>query len=217
MTQVAKFTFSPFSENTYILYDDTKDCVIIDPGCYDARERKQLTDFIESASLKPVKLINTHCHLDHVFGNHFVHEKYGLLPECHEGELVVLEYAKISANQYGVAMETSPKPQHLIQEGDIISFGNSQLKAILVPGHSPASLCFYNEAANFVIAGDALFHESIGRTDLPGGNHSLLLQSIKEKLFTLPDDTRVYSGHGSETSIGHEKVHNPFVGQNARF
>lgn len=212
MTKVAKFTFSPFYENTYVLYDDSKECIIIDPGCYDDNERKILSSFIEKHDLTPVRLINTHCHLDHVFGNKYVCETYNLLPEFHEGEVVVLQYSERAASGYGVHLESSPLPVSFIKEGDIIEFGHTKLKAIFVPGHSPASLCFYCETSKFVIAGDTLFQESIGRTDLPGGNHAALLQNIKEKLFVLPEETKVYSGHGNETTIQHEKRNNPFVG-----
>ncbi len=216
MTKVAKFVFSPFQENTYVLYDDTNECVIIDPGCYTEGERKELSQFIESAGLKPVRLLNTHCHLDHVFGNKYVSEKYGLGLECHEGELPVLRYAKVAANMYGVPMEDSPEPTRFIEVGEVITFGETALKVLFTPGHSPASVCFYCEASNFVIAGDTLFRLSIGRTDLPGGDFATLSKSIKEQLFPLGDDVRVYSGHMEETTIGYEKIHNPFVGANAR-
>ncbi len=215
MTNVKKFVFSPFQENTYVLYDDTKECVIIDPGCYSDNERKQLETFISDNDLKPVRLLNTHCHLDHVFGNKFVAEKYGLDLECHEGELIVLNYAAQAAKMYGVQMDPSPSPKHFIKEGDIIRFGNTELESILTPGHSPASLCFLCKASNFIIAGDTLFRMSIGRTDLPGGDHETLLKSIKEKLFQLNDDLVVFSGHMEETTIGYEKIHNPFVGERA--
>ena len=215
MTKVKKFEFSPFQENTYVLYDDTKECVIIDPGCYDAAEQKRLVSFIEENDLKPVKLLNTHCHLDHIFGNKFVAEKYGLTLECHEGEMVVLNYSAQAAKMYGLQLEPSPHPGKFIEEGEIITFGDTILSSIFVPGHSPAHLCFYCEKDAFLIAGDTLFKMSIGRTDLPGGDHALLLKNIKEKLFALPDDTKVYSGHMGETSIGFEKINNPFVGTNA--
>ncbi len=212
MTQVKSFVFSPFQENTYILHDETKECVIIDPGCYDSREQQMLVDFIEKNDLKPVRLLNTHCHLDHVFGNKFVAEKYGLGVECHEGEAVVLQMSKQVADMYGVNMEPSPEASRFIEEGETISFGNTNMTTLLTPGHSPASICFYCKEEKFVIAGDTLFHQSIGRTDLPGGDYDTLIKSIKEKLFTLPDDTQVFSGHMGSTNIGFEKMNNPFVG-----
>ncbi len=215
MAKVQKFTFSPFQENTYIIYDDTQECIIIDPGCYNNAERNDLVRFIERNELIPKRLINTHCHLDHVFGNKFVSEKYDLELECHEGEVVVLQYAEQAAAMYGVKMEPSPLPGKYIEEGDIISFGNTELRAILTPGHSPASLCFFCEKDNFLIAGDTLFRMSIGRTDLPGGDHDTLIKSIKEKIFPLGKDVVVYSGHMDETTIGYEIVNNPYVGKRA--
>ncbi len=216
MATVKSFVFSPFQENTYIVYDDSKECVIFDPGCYTQAERDELANFIETEKLKPVRLINTHCHLDHIFGNRFVSEKYDLPLEIHQGELPVLEAAPMVAKMYGVPMTASPGPGAFIEEGDTISFGNTSLTAIFTPGHSPASLCFYCEKDAFLIAGDTLFYLSIGRTDLPGGDHLTLLQSIKEKIFPLGDDITVYAGHMQPTTIGFEKINNPFVGVNAQ-
>jgi glyoxylase-like metal-dependent hydrolase (beta-lactamase superfamily II) len=192
------------------LYDETKECIIIDPGCYTSNEQKRLEAFIAKEELKPIRLINTHCHLDHICGNAFVSQKYGLDLEAHEGEQVVLDASVDHGKMYGFVFEPSPNIMHTIQEGDEIKFGNSTLKTLFTPGHSPASISFYCEQDNFVIAGDVLFFMSIGRTDLPGGNHDLLLQSIREKLFTLPDETIVYNGHGQKTQIAFEKLNNPF-------
>lgn len=211
MVKVVSFTFNPFQENTYILYDETKECIIFDPGCSNAAEKQELTSFIEQNELKPVRLINTHCHLDHILGNGFIANKYNLSLEIHKGELPVLAHAPKSAAMYGVAIEPSPKPTKFIEEGDIITFGNAQLIAILTPGHSPASLSFYCAQDNFVIAGDVLFHGSIGRTDLPGGDFNTLIESIKKKLLILPNETKVYPGHMQPTTIGFEKEHNPFL------
>lgn len=211
MTYVVGLTFNPFQENTYIIYDDTKECVIIDPGCINGTEQQTLVNKIEELGLKPVKLINTHCHLDHIFGNHFVAEKYNLPLEMHEGEIPVLKAAPISAQMYGIPYpEHSPEPGKFIKEGDIIEFGETQLKSLFTPGHSPASLSFYCETGGFVIAGDVLFQGSIGRTDLPGGDYDTLIDSVKEQLFVLPDNVEVYPGHGPSTTIGFEKNHNPF-------
>ena len=210
MIHVASFAFNPFQENTYVLYDETKECIIIDPGCYTANEQKRLEAFITKEELKPVRLINTHCHLDHICGNAFVSQKYGLHLEAHEGEQVVLDASIDHGKMYGFVFEPSPNIKHTIQEGDAIKFGHSTLKALFTPGHSPASVSLYSEQDKFVIAGDVLFFMSIGRTDLPGGNHDLLLQSIREKLFTLPDETIVYNGHGQKTQIAFEKLNNPF-------
>jgi len=211
MTQVAAFTFNPFQENTYILHDDTKECIIIDPGCYTKHEKETLVQFIEENELKPVRLINTHCHLDHVFGNKFIAEHFNLKLEIHEGELVVLNSLQETANKYGVPVELSPAPSSYLKEGEVLTFGESQLQILFTPGHSPASISFYNQAAGFVIAGDVLFRGSIGRTDLPGGNFNTLIESIKTQLFPLGDEVVVYSGHGPETTIGYEKATNPFL------
>ncbi len=211
MIHVASFAFNPFQENTYVLYDETKECVIIDPGCNTENERKQLKAFIVKEGLKPVRLINTHCHLDHICGNAFISNTYKLILEAHLGEKVVLDASQDHGKMYGFVFEASPIIEHYIEEGDEIIFGNSSLKALLTPGHSPASLSFYSPKDNFVIAGDVLFFMGIGRTDLPGGNHSLLLKSIRDQLFTLPDETIVYNGHGQKTSIGFEKKNNPFL------
>jgi glyoxylase-like metal-dependent hydrolase (beta-lactamase superfamily II) len=211
MAQVKCFTFNMFAENTYILYDETKECVIIDPGCVNNNERSRLKKWLESEGLRPVRLLNTHCHLDHVFGNAFVAEEYKLGLEIHEGELPVLARYEISAKNYGIAgAEPCPAPSAFFDLEQPIKFGNTTLALRFVPGHSPASVCFYDAASRFVIAGDTLFEGSIGRTDLPGGNHKLLIDSINSQLFTLPDDVVVYSGHGEPTSIGRERRGNPF-------
>ena len=212
MTRVAKFTFNPFQENTYLIYDDTKQCIIIDPGCIEDHEKMELTNFIENEGLTPVRLINTHCHIDHVFGNHFISEKYGLELEIHEGELPVLNSVPQVAMMYGIPLKDPMIPaKKFIKEGDKIEFGNTKLTTIFTPGHSPASISFYCKAAQFVIAGDVLFYGSIGRTDLPGGNFETLISNIKTKLFPLGDDVVVYSGHGPQTTIGYEKKTNPFL------
>ena len=205
------FTFNPFQENTYILYDETGECVILDPGCINSKEEKLLDDFIEVNGLKPVRLINTHCHIDHILGNKYVSEKYGLGLEIHEGEVVVLKSGKLVSDSYGIPYNPSPDPESFIKDGDIIEFGETKLESIFTPGHSPASLSFLDRESNILIAGDVLFRESIGRTDLPGGSMSTLLSSIQDRLFVLPDDTQVYPGHGPKTTIGHERVNNPFL------
>ncbi len=209
---LAIFTFNPFQENTYILYDDTKECVIIDPGCFENAEKLELDNFISANNLKPVRLINTHCHIDHVFGNRFVSERYNIELEIHKGELPVLEAVPRVSEFYGIPFpEPSPMPGSFIEEGDIISFGDTKLETLFTPGHSPASISFYCKEAKILIAGDVLFREGIGRTDLPGGDFDTLIASIKEKFFPLGDDIKVYSGHGPETTIGWEKDNNPFL------
>lgn len=211
MITIETFTFNPYQENTYLLIDENKKCVIIDPGMHNHVEEQYLKDFIESNSLEPILLFNTHCHIDHVLGNKFVYNQWNLLPSFHEGEVPTLVAVENYAPQMGFRYETSPIPTTFINEGDLIPFGNYSLQAIYAPGHSPAHLCYYSKDFDFLIGGDVLFRNSIGRTDLPGGNHELLLDNIKNKLYTLPDNTVVYPGHGPTTSIGYEKVNNQFV------
>lgn len=214
MANVLKQTFNPFQENTYVVYDETSECVIFDPGCYTQEEKDSLVQMIEEHGLNPVRLINTHCHLDHIFGNKFVAEKYNLPLEIHEGEVPVLEAALPSAAMFGLPLPQgplSPEPGRFIEAGEEIPFGKTRLKVLFTPGHSPASLSFYCEEDDFVIAGDVLFLGSIGRTDLPGGDFNTLIQSIKTELFPLGDQVTVYPGHGPETNIGYEKQHNPFL------
>ena len=211
MADVVKLTFNPFQENTYLVYDETKECVVFDPGCYEAYEKKELFEKIKELGLKPVRLINTHCHIDHVFGNKFIAETFNLELECHRGELTVLQYVPQACMMYGIPYpEPSPMPGAFLEEGQKVNFGNTELDILFTPGHSPASICFYSAKDKFVIAGDVLFRESIGRTDLPGGNFDTLINSIKTQLFSLPDEVVVYPGHGPHTNVGYEKKHNPF-------
>lgn len=211
MISLQGFTFNPVRENTYVLYDETLDCVIIDPGMYEAEEQNLLVRFIKEKGLRPVLLLNTHCHYDHVFGNKFVYDNWGLKPRFHQGELRVLQAIPGYLPAMGLQYELSPEPEVFLPETGKVVFGKSELELIFAPGHSPAHLCFYARADNFLIGGDVLFYNSIGRTDLPGGNHSQLISSIKNNLFILPDDCEVYPGHGQPTTIGFEKLHNPFL------
>lgn len=211
MTQIECFTCNPYQENTYLLYDDSAECAIIDPGMYTGDEQNQVLKFIAENKLKPVLLLNTHCHIDHVLGNKFIYDTYGLLPQFHKGEEIVLNAVVSYAPQMGIRYEVSPLPEEYLAESGVISFGETELELIFSPGHSPAHLCFYNKADRFLIGGDVLFYQSIGRTDLPGGDHDLLLKNIREKLFILPDDCRVFPGHGPATTIGFEKQFNPFL------
>lgn len=208
---IAIFTFNPFSENTYILYDDSKECVIIDPGCSNVEEQQQLTNFIETNGLQPVKLVNTHCHIDHVLGNKFVSEKYDLPLISHKGEAVVLAMQPQISSMYGIAYDPSPEITQFLEDDDALKFGNTTLKVLFTPGHSPASISFYDQEGGILIGGDVLFQGSIGRTDLPGGDFGTLEKSIKEKFYVLPDEVIVYSGHGPSTTLGVEKKTNPFV------
>jgi len=212
MSLVAEFTFNPFQENTYVLHDETKECIIIDPGCFTQGEKDKLVQFITDNELKPVRLINTHCHLDHIFGNYFISEKYNLELEIHKGELPVLESVPMVCKNYGIPFsEPEVKPGRFIEEGEEIKFGNTVLKTLFTPGHSPASISFFCEKDRYVIAGDVLFYGSIGRTDLPGGDFQTLISVIKEQIFPLGDDVKVYSGHGPTTTVGFEKSSNPFL------
>jgi len=208
---VAAFVFTGWSENTYVLYDDSKECIIVDPGCNDEGERQALVDFIESNELTPVKLVNTHCHIDHVFGNKFVSEKYKLPLEAHKGEQIVLDNMVQVAAMYGASYEPGPDISVFLEEGEYLEFGSTKLEIYLTPGHSPASLSFFHRESKQLIAGDVLFKGSIGRTDLPGGNYDTLIASIKDKLFPLGDEVIVYNGHGPSTTIGEEKRSNPFL------
>jgi hydroxyacylglutathione hydrolase len=211
MIQIERITCNPFSENGYILYDETGECIVIDPGCNNERERGAFKSFIEQKNLKPVRLINTHCHLDHICGNSFIANTYNLKLESHKGEQVVLDAAAAHGKMFGFSFEASPNIEVFWEEGDVVTFGNSSLKVLFTPGHSPASISFYAENDGFVIVGDVLFQQGIGRYDLPGGDYDTLISSIKNKLMTLPDTTKVYSGHGSPTKIGVEKMSNPFL------
>ena len=211
MIYVKTFVCNPYQENTYLLYDDTLECVIIDPGMYTGEEQNEILRFIAENKLKPVLLLNTHCHIDHVLGNKFVFDTYGLLPQFHEGETYVLNAVVAYAPQMGIRYEVSPLPEVFLPTTGTITFGKSELELIFAPGHSPAHLCFYSNADGFLIGGDVLFYNSIGRTDLPGGNHAQLIKNIREKLFILPDNVKVYPGHGQATTIGFEKQTNPFL------
>lgn len=211
MIQVKSFVCNPYQENTFILFDESGECVTIDPGVYTAVEQNALSNFIKDNALTPVLLLNTHCHIDHVVGNKYVHDTYGLLPQCHKGELPVLAAVPSYSVAVGIRYEVSPLPEVFLEEGQTISFGNSTLEVIFAPGHSPAHICFYSKTDNFLIGGDVLFYGSIGRTDLPGGNFDTLIKNIKEKLLILPNDCIVYPGHGGETTIGFEKAHNHYL------
>ena len=211
MLQIKNFVFSPIQENTYVLHNELKECMIIDPGCYFDDEKNMLQDFITDNGLKPTMLLNTHCHLDHVFGNKFISETYGLTLHLHEKEKQLLSFAPASGLMYNMPFDNYNGEFILLKEGDKILLGTDELEVLETPGHSPGSICFYCRKQNFVIGGDVLFQRSVGRTDLPGGSHQTLLNNIRQKLFVLPDETTVYSGHGDPTSIGEEKLYNPFL------
>lgn len=210
MTSIKHFVFNDFQVNAYIVYDDTKEAVLIDVAVNSERELKVVMDFINEKQLNPKYIINTHGHLDHICGNTYLKSHYNIPLLINSEDNFLVENALSQAQMFGFSMKTPSKPDESINDNQIIKFGESQLKAIHVPGHSPGSIAFYSSEANFVITGDALFMGSIGRTDLPGGNHQQLLDSISEKLFALNLDTLVLPGHGPETSIRDEKKFNPF-------
>jgi hydroxyacylglutathione hydrolase len=211
MLTVKAFIFNPVQENTYVLYNEQKQCCIIDPGCYFEKERDGLKTFIEKTALEPVLLLNTHCHLDHVFGNKFVSDTWGLPLHLHEKEKAVLDFAPQSGVIWGLSFENYEGELIFLKQGSKINIGGDEMDILLTPGHSPGSLCFYSSADGFAISGDVLFNGSIGRTDLPGGDYQTLIDSIHQQLFSLPDETKIYSGHGPMTTIGLEKMNNPFV------
>jgi len=209
--ELAVFVFSDWSENTYILYDSTGECCIVDPGCSTAQEKTRLTEFITAKGLKPVKLVNTHCHIDHVLGNRHVSDTYDLPLVSHKGEQVVLGSMSDVARIYNMPYTPSPDITEFLDEGDILEFGETKLEVLFTPGHSPASISFFHRPSMQLIGGDVLFDGSIGRTDLPGADHATLIASIKNKLFPLGDGVKVYSGHGPATTIGKERRTNPFL------
>lgn len=211
MLTVKAFSFNPVEENTYILYNEKKQCCIIDPGCYFPEEKAKLKKFIDENTLQPVLLLNTHCHLDHVFGNKFVHDTWGLLLHIHEKEKTMLDLAPASGEMWQMPFDNYVAELVFIKEDSVIKIGEDELSVRFAPGHSPGHVCFYDEADGFAISGDVLFNGSIGRTDLPGGDFNTLINSIQTQLFTLPDDTKIYCGHGPMTTIALEKMNNPFV------
>jgi hydroxyacylglutathione hydrolase len=215
MLQVHSFVFNPFQENTFVLFDETKECVIVDPGCSDDDERKTLKTFIADRKLKVQLLLNTHCHIDHVLGNKFVKETYKVNLLIHPDEEAVLKAVEVYAPGYGFHLYQHQPPDGFLEEGDFITFGNQSFVVLSVPGHSPGHVAFYSESTRTLMGGDVLFYNSIGRTDLPGGNLETLINSIHTKIFSLPDPVKVYPGHGPETTVGFEKKTNPFCGANS--
>lgn len=210
MLQIKHFEFNPFQENTYVLYDETRACVIIDPGCSNKQEEDHLKKFIADNNLSVTQLVNTHCHIDHVLGNAFVKRTFGVKLFIHKIEEPLLRAVKTYAPNYGFFGYQDTEPDGFISEDDVLQVGNETLKILFVPGHSPGHVAFYHEQSQSLIGGDVLFYNSIGRTDLPGGDYDTLINSIHQKIFTLPDEVTVYCGHGPVTKIGYEKRTNPF-------
>ncbi len=208
--KIKKFTFNSFLENTYIISSNKK-CMIIDPGCSNKQEKDELLNYIQANRLEPIELINTHCHLDHIFGNYFISKKYSLIPKMHIKEKPLLERAMDIAKMYNVQLDPPPQNVKFIKENDIITIGKTKWEVIFTPGHSPGHICLLNEQQKSVIVGDVLFYMSIGRTDLPLSNHKDLIESINNKLFKLNDNIEVFCGHGENTNIGFERCNNPYL------
>ncbi len=216
MLHVKTFVFNPFSENTYVVYDDSLEAVVIDPGCYEQEEKDHLDNFIKSEKLTVKYLLNTHAHIDHVLGNYHVKEKFKVPFLLHKKDESVLKAVKAYAPNYGFINYTEALPDQFLEEGDDVIFGNSKFSVLFVPGHAPGHIAFYNQKEKILMGGDVLFKRSVGRTDLPGGNHETLINSIHQKLFVLPDDVVVYPGHGDTTTLGEEKISNPFCALSLR-
>lgn len=208
---VTAFTFNAFSENTYLLHDETKECVVIDPGCYELIEQTTLRQFVQEQALRVVKLVNTHCHIDHVLGNKFIADTYHVALAIHAADLPTLRATPVYAPNYGFTRYEALLPTEYLMEDEPLRFGNTELQVKYTPGHAPGHVVFYHAASATLIGGDVLFKRSIGRTDLPGGDYSTLIQSIKTQLLALPDAVTVYPGHGPSTTIGEEKKFNPFL------
>ena len=213
MLQVKTFSFNPIQENTYVLFNEKDACAIIDPGCYFGNERRELEEFISNRHLNPKYLLNTHCHLDHVFGNKFIHDSYGLDLHLHEKELAVLKYAPEAGLRWNMPFENYRGELALLAGGDVVRLDEDELTVLFTPGHSPGSISFYCKSQGFAITGDVLFRLGIGRTDLPGGDFITLSNSIRQQLFVLKDDTVIYPGHGEPTTIGYERANNSFLRQ----
>ncbi len=212
---VQTFIFNSFQLNTYLIFDETKEAIIIDAGNSNTKENNQLFDFILQENLTVKGLYYTHAHVDHILGNNSIIEKYNLIASSHIDSVLFFETASSYANNLGLEINNPIIPKNYIDDGDVIEFGNSKLEVISTPGHADGSLCFYSKESQFVIVGDVLFRDSIGRTDLPTGDYDKLMESIKNKLFTLPNNVKVLPGHGPSTTIGYEKMNNPFINFNA--
>ncbi|MFZ1689007.1 MAG: MBL fold metallo-hydrolase [Flavobacteriales bacterium] len=210
MLTVRTFTFNPFQENTYVVHDG-KEAIIVDPGCWKLHEERELESWLDQNGLRPVRLVLTHAHIDHVFGCAWVAERYKLLPQMHRADLELLRNAPRQGQMFGVQCEPSPEPERFLEEGEHIQLGADRLDILFVPGHAPGHIALLCKSQDFVVAGDVLFNGSIGRTDLPGGDLPTLERSIREKLYPLGDQVAVYCGHGDPTTIGKERLTNPFV------
>jgi len=211
MIKIQPFVFNSFQVNSYILWNEAGECLIIDAACQDQREEQEVKEFIDTNHLKLKRNLNTHCHIDHILGNTFIADTFGIFPEYHEASVPLMVPASEIAASFGFTLKELPKPARFLVDNEKIILGNIALEVLYTPGHADGSVCFYNKEQGFLITGDVLFKDTIGRTDLPSGNFDLLMKSIRERLFILPDNTVVYPGHGPKTTIGYEKQNNPFI------
>ena len=211
MITIQRFVFNDFQTNTYVLHDETNECVVIDPACQNEHEWTKIREYISNNHLKIADVVLTHCHTDHLLGCYLFTDTYGIGYRIHPKGKIFLGFANEFATAYNINLGKIYEPSGYFEEGDFIKFGNSKLEVRYTPGHADGSVCFSCPVQDFVISGDVLFHESIGRTDLPTGNYNVLKENIESKLFTMPDETIVYPGHGPSTTIGHEKINNPFL------
>lgn len=208
---VARLTFNPIQENTYIVWDDTKECIIIDAGNFSAREDAALTDFLNKHDLRPTMAVNTHGHFDHAMGVAYVKETYNVPFACSMKDSFLIEKAVESGMMFGVKCAPVPAIDIDLDATDVINFGNTTLQVIKTPGHTPGHVALYNAEHKMLFTGDTLFRESIGRTDLPGGDYSWIMRSILEQILPLGDETTIYPGHGDKSDLGHETLYNPFI------
>lgn len=211
MTHIHQLTYGPFAENTYLIADDDGNALVIDPGMYFPEENARMFEYLNAQQLRPVRLVLTHAHLDHVFGVNWFHKNHNLTPEVNAEDKLLYDNAQAVAMQYGLSMEPLVAANVGLEADSVFEFGGSTFRILFAPGHSPGSVCFYNAEEKYVIGGDVLFQGSIGRTDLPGGDYDTLITSIKTQVLTLPDDVLVYSGHGPLTTIGQERISNPYL------
>jgi len=211
MLKIEKFVVNPLGENSFVMYDETGECIFIDPGFYYEEEFQEIRDFIAENNLTPVKIVNTHCHFDHIMGVEFIRNEYGIPFQAHTDDAFWVERVVDQGRMFGFEINLVNPIDSFLTEKGMVKFGNTELQVFHVPGHSPGHVCLYNSGAGVLVAGDVLFYGSIGRTDLPGGDYQTLISNIKNKLFALPDETVVYCGHGPETKLGFEKRTNPFL------
>ncbi len=211
MIQISTFVFNDFQENTYVLFDETNECLIIDAGISNKAEENKFFDYVKSNHLNPVALLNTHCHIDHILGCRLIKDAYNIPFYIHEEDLILINKANEFAAIFGMRINKPPMPDKYLADMQAFKFGDSSLQILHVPGHSAGSICFYSQKDKIILTGDVLFNGSVGRTDLPGGNYNTLINGIKSKLLVLPDDVSVFSGHGPITTIGQERKSNPFL------